>query len=340
MRSVYLNITFGISLAFGLAVFPAYAQQFYEGKTVRIVVGASAGGGFDTYARAIGRHVGRHIAGNPTVIVENRPGAASLIAANYLYKVTEPDGLTVGHFLGSVIFGQVLGQPGIEFDARKFNYVGVPVKETSICALSKKTGISDFRQWLASKQPVKMGSVGRGDFTDDIPKILHSILGLPAQVVAGYKGTSEIRLAVEGGELDGVCMGWDSIKATWRTALDSRDVMVLVQAVSTPHPDLAKVPLAVDFAKTAEGKTLIEVGIHDRSDTFRVYVLPPGTPRDRVETLRRAFRDTLRDPQFLDDAKKSKLSVDPVAGADVQRLVEGLFGLDPQLVAKLKTIFK
>lgn len=340
MKFAYVTAAIGIGLAFNPGVPPTSAQQFYEGKTIRIVVGGPPGGGFDTYARAIGRHIGRHIAGNPTVIVENRPGAASLIAANYLYRVVKPDGLTIGHFFGSLIFGQVLGQPGIEFDARKFEYIGVPVKETSICALSKRAGIADLQQWLASKTPVKMGGVGRGDLTDDIPKILQFALGLPTRVVSGYKGTPEIRLAAEGGEVDGVCMGWDSIKTTWRKALDAGDVIILLQAVPKPHPDIANVPLAVNFAKTAEAKKLIEVGIHDRSASFRPYVLPPGTPEDRVEVLRQAFMDTMRDPQFFEDAKKSKLNIDPVAGADVGKMVGSLFGLEPNLVAKLKAILQ
>jgi tripartite-type tricarboxylate transporter receptor subunit TctC len=340
MRSLCLSLASAIGLALGSGVAPAFAQQFYEGKTVTIVVGASAGGGFDTYARAIGRHIGRHISGDPKIIVENRPGAGSLIAANYLYKAAKPDGLTVGHFLGGLIFGQVLGQPGIEFDARKFEYIGVPVQETSICALSRKSGIADVAQWAASKTPVKMGSVGRGDFTDDIPKILQSTIGVPNQVVAGYKGTAEIRLAVESGELDGVCMGWDSIKATWRRALDAGEVRVLLQVVPKPHPDLAALPLAVDLAKTAEAKSLIEAGIHYRSATFRPYVLPPGTPKDRVEALRRAFTDVMKDRQFMEDAKKSNLEVDPLPGEEVARMVGSLFGIEPRLAARLKAILQ
>jgi len=141
MKFLYLTAAIGTGLVLSLRVLPSSAQQFYEGKTIRIVVGASPGGGFDTYARAIGRHIGRHIAGNPTIIVENKPGAASLIAANHVYKVAKPDGLTIGHFLGALISGQVLGQPGIEFDARKFEYVGVPVKETSPGLVAKLKAI-------------------------------------------------------------------------------------------------------------------------------------------------------------------------------------------------------
>jgi len=318
-----------------------HAQEpFFKGKTIRIVVGFSAGGGYDIYARAIARHMSQHIPGNPTIVVENMAGAASMISANHVYKVARPDGLTIGHFIGGLFLQQVLGRQGIEFDARKFEYLGVPVRESSICALSKKTGFSNIEQWLAAKTPVKLGGIAPGNATDDVPKILQAGIGLPIHLVSGYKGTSEVRLAVEGGEVFGVCMGWDSIKATWRKVLDSGDVAIVLQATARPHPELPKIPLAVSFAKTQEGRRLIEVGIQDMSAIFRPYVLPPGTPKDRMEVLRRAFVETLKDPEFLSAAEKSRLSIDPVSGEEVKKIVSGLFELPPSLVARLKETLK
>jgi len=145
---------------------------------------------------------------------------------------------------------------------------------------------------------------------------------------------------VEGGEVFGVCMGWDSIKATWRKVLDSGDVAIVLQATARPHPELPKIPLAVSFAKTQEGRRLIEVGIQDMSAIFRPYVLPPGTPKDRMEVLRRAFVETLKDPEFLSAAEKSRLSIDPVSGEEVKKIVSGLFELPPSLVARLKETLK
>jgi tripartite-type tricarboxylate transporter receptor subunit TctC len=323
------------------SVEPAGAQEdFYRGKTVRIVVGSSPGGGFDTYARAIARHMGKHIPGNPGVVVENMTGAGSLRAANYLYRIAKPDGLTIGHFLGGLLLGQALGREGIEFDARKFEYLGVPVRETSICALDKKVGFSTVEQWLASKTPVKLGGIAPGNATDDVPKILQAGMGLPLHLVSGYKGTSEVRLAVQGGEVSGVCMGWDSLKATWRKQLDAGETVILVQATPRPHPELPKVPLAVNFAKTQEGRRLIEVGIHDLSAIFRPYALPPGVPKDRLDALRRAFVETLKDPEFLAAAEKSRLSIDPVSGEEVRKIVAGLFELPPALQSRLSETLK
>ena len=318
---------------------PLLAQEsFYKGKTIRIVVGFSPGGGYDTYARAIARHMGKHVPGNPTVIVENMTGAGSLISANHVYKVAKPDGLTIGHFIGGLLLQQLLGRPGIEFEARKFEYVGVPVKDNYAIGLTKASGITSMEKWFAAKTPVKIGGLAPGSATDDVPAILQAALGLPMQIVSGYKGTSDIRLAAEGGEVAGFCTGWESFKSTWRKALDTGEAIIVVQAISKAHPELPRVPLAIQFAKTEEARQLIQVGAHDPGAIARPFVLPPGTPKDRVQLLRKAFLDTLKDPEFLADANKANLDVSPVGGEEIGKIVDNLFRLDPSLVAKLKQI--
>lgn len=315
-------------------------ESFYQGKTMRIVVGFAAGGGFDTYARAISRHMGKHIPGNPTIIVENMGGAGSLIAANHVYKVAKPDGLTLGHFGGGLFMQQLLGGPGIEFDAQKFEFLGVPVQDTRACAFTKASGITSMERWMAAKTPVKVGATAPGDLVHDAPKILQTALGLPIQLVSGYKGTADIRLGAESGELAGGCWGWDSIRATWRTALESGVAVMVVQMVSKPHPQLPKVPLAITYAKTEEARQLIETGVTVPAITNRPYVVPPGTPKDRVQLLRNAFTATMNDPEFQADAKKTKLDLDPIGGEEVQKMIGGIFKLSPSLVAKLKTALK
>lgn len=317
----------------------ASVDDFYKGKSVKIVVGFSAGGGFDTYARAIARHMGKHIPGGPNIVVENMTGAGSLIAANHVFKVAKPDGLTIGHFIGGLFLGQVLGQPGIEFDARKFEFIGAPITDHVVCALTKTSGISSIDRWMASKTPVKMGGIAPGTSTpDNATRILKVALGLPIQLVTGYKGTAEVRLAAEGGEIAGGCWGWDSVSVTWRKALDSGDAVVVLQVNRKNHPDLSNVPQAIKFAKTDEGRRMIDVGIHGDSDIVRTYTLPPGTPKDRVQALRRAFDATLKDPEFVADAKKSRLNIDPVAADEIEKDIAGLFKLDPALITKLKDV--
>jgi tripartite-type tricarboxylate transporter receptor subunit TctC len=313
-------------------------DDFYKGKTIRIVVGFAAGGGFDTYSRVIGRHMGKFIPGNPSIIVENMTGAGSLVAANHVYKVAKPDGLTIGHFIGGLIMQQVMGGSGVEFDARKFGMIGVPVRENVVCALRKETGITSVESWLAAKAPVKLGGTAPGSTTDDVAKILREAIGLPIQLVSGYKGTADIRLAADSGEIAGGCWAWESVKVTWRPALETRDVVVVLQAVPKSHPELTSIPLAINFAKTDEAKKLIEAGIHDTQIFTRPYVLPPGTPKERVQVLRKAFLDTLKDKEFLADAEKTKLDVDPIPGEQVEKIIAGLFKLESGVLAKLKQI--
>ena len=321
------------------AAVPALAQEpYFRGKTIRIVVGFSAGGGYDVYARAIARHMGKHIPGNPSIIVENMAGAASLISANYVYKAAKPDGLTIGHFIGGLFLQQVLGREGVEFDARKFEHLGVPVKDTYSIGITKASGIASFEQWLNSKTPLKIGGTAPGSSTDDVPHVLQAALSLPLQVVSGYKGTADIRIAAESGEVAGFCTGWESFKSTWRKSLDSGEAFIAVQAVAKPHPELPKVPLAINYAKTDEAKKLIQVGAHDPGTLARPFVLPPGTPKDRVQILRKAFADTMADAEFLTEAKKSNLDISPLSGEEAAKTVENIFKIEPTIAAKLKQI--
>ena len=337
---IQLLLATTIGFAVGAIRAPAATNEFYDGKTLRIIVGASAGGGVDTYARTIARHMGKHIPGKPNLVVENMVGAGSLIAANHVYKVAKPDGLTMGSFLGGLVLQKLLGRQGIEFDPLKFEYVGIPGKENYVIGVSKATGINSIEKWMASKTPVKLGGVGSGSGTDDIPKVLAAAAGLPIQLVSGYKGTAEVRLAFNGGEVDGVCIGWGTFASTWRQELDSGDLNVVLQAMPKAHPALAKIPLAIDLAKTDEARKLIQAVAHTNSDILRLYVLPPGTPKDRVRILSKAFIDTLNDREFLAEAEKAKLDIEPLSGQAVETIVANLFKLEPTLVTQLREILQ
>ena len=325
--------------AFFLIAGPGFAAEpdYYRSKTVRIVVGLSAGGGFDVYARALSRHMGKHIPGNPTFVVDNMPGAGSMIAANHVYKSAKPDGLTMGHFVGSLFMQQLLGRPGAEFQAVKYEFVGAPIPEKTACALTKASGITSIDRWFAAKTPVKLGATGSGPIVD-VPKILKVAVGLPIQLVLGFKGTADIRLAAESGELAGACWSWDGIKSTWTRGIESGDVNIVLQALAKPLADLPKVPLAISYAKTDEARQLIQVGIHDAADVARPFVMPPGTPKERVQIIRQAFIATLKDPAFLAEAEKSKLDVDPVTGEALEKIVAGIYKMNPAMLAKLKEV--
>ena len=204
----------------------------------------------------------------------------------------------------------------------------------------KSTGITSIDQWLASKTPIKLGGVGAGSATDDIPKLLAATIGLPMQLVSGYKGTADVRLAFNGGEVVGICNAWESFKATWRKELDSGEVVLLLQNIAKPHPDLPKLPLAINYAKTPEAQKLIRSIVHSVGPTARPYVLPPNTPKDRVQILRKAFVDTMKDADFLAEAKKAKLDINSLDGAELESNVREVFNLEPALIPRAKEILK
>jgi len=320
---------------------PADAQEvFYRSKTIRVIVGLAPGGGFDTYSRVIARHMGKHIPGTPTMVVDNMPGAASLLAANHVYKVAKPDGLTIGNFVGGLVFQQILGLPGVAFDGPKFEYLGVPAQDNFIIGIAKSTGITSVEQWKASGTILKIGGVAPGGGTDDIPKVLKATLGLPLQMVSGYKGTGPVRLAFNAGEVQGISNSLESFRSTWRAELEKGEVIYLVQANLKPHPEIPNVPWAADLTKNEEARKMILTAARVNGVLNRFYVLPPGTPKERVLLLRKAFMDTMTDPEFLADAQKAKLDLDPIDGEEIQRQVRELFNLDPPLVAKMREILK
>ncbi|MBM4263872.1 MAG: hypothetical protein FJ145_20925 [Deltaproteobacteria bacterium] len=315
----------------------AAQENVYRGKTLRIIVGTSAGGGFDTYTRTLARHFGRHVPGQPAIVVENMPGAGHLIGANHMYKVAKPDGLTIGHFHGGWFLYQLFKRPGIEFDATQYEFIGSPIRESRACAFTKASGITSVERWLASKTPVKIGGIG-GGAPDDIARMLAATTALPIQLVAGYKGTAEIRLAAEAGELAGGCWTWDSIRSTWSKAIQSGEAIVVLQAVAKPHPELPNVPLATSLAKNDEARQLIQAGIQEPAEYYRPFVAPPRTPKHVVETLRRAFDNTMKDPEFLADAQKAKLDIEPLTGKEMEAMVARLFKLSPAMASKLNDV--
>ena len=332
-------ILIAISLLLGAEA--GFAQDsYYRGKVLRIIVGFPPGGGYDTYTRLLARHWGKHIPGNPTIVVDNMSGAGSMISANYLYKVAKPDGLTVGHFIGGLFLQQLLGKPGIEFDARRFEYIGAPAQDVFLIGVSKASGIASVQQWLASKTVIKFGGSGFGAGTDDIPALVREVMGLPLQLVAGYKGTADIRLAFNNGEIHGVANSWQSIRSTWRNELESGQLNIILHVALKAHPDLTKYPLAGEMVKNEDGRKLIQAVTQVHGASVRPYVLPPNTPKDRVQMLRKAFSDTMKDESLLTEAQKANIDINPVYGEELAKSVQGVLQLESGLVGKLKEILK
>ena len=313
------------------------AEQFYEGQTLRFVVASSPGGGWDTYTRIIARHIAKHIDGNPRTAVENKPGAGGLIGVTYLYHQAKPDGLTIGSWQGGLALQQYLGTGGTPFDPTKFEVIGVPVGNTQVCVINKSTGITTLDAWINSKRPVKLTGLAPGSPASDVPRVLSAAVALPLQLVDGYKGGAEARLAIESGEADGMCgVPWEVAKATWQKLLPNMNV--LLQVVAKPHADLPNVPLAVSLAKTKEARQLLEVGIQDPAAVSTIFTAPPGTPKQNVAILRKAFSGTMKDPDFLAEAKKSRIEIDPVNIEEAVAIISSFAKIPPELLTKLKEV--
>lgn len=316
----------------------AFAEGYYKGKTLRIIVGSSPGGGFDAYARLIGRHIGKYLPGHPTLVVQNMTGAGNLIAANYTYLKAKPDGLTMGHWVGGLVLHQALGKKGIKFDARKFEWVGVPKPSYIACVVSKKSGVTSFKDWQDRKKPLKLGGMGPGSSISDVPRLLKELIGLPIHLIEGYGGAAPIRLAIDRGEVDGGCWGPDVIIRMVRRELESGEYNFVVQTGDGRHSKLPDVPNAMEYVKTDEAKTIMSVGIDNRQRIMRGFMLPPKTPKKLVDGLRSAFLKVFTDTELLAQARKAKMVIAPIPGERVQQSVNEFFSLDPVLAKKLKAI--
>ena len=334
--TIRLSLVAALGVILGTAA-PLRAQEFLRDKTLTFIVGYSPGGTYDQYARLIARHIGKHVTGNPARVVENMPGAGGIIAANHLYNRVKPDGLTIGAWASPLILQQIMGNDATKFDARKVGWVGVPGPYDTVCQFNRESGIKTVDDWFASKRPMKIASIGPGTSLSDVPKLLKEALNLPLDMVEGYKGGAEVRLAVEGGEVDGLCASWQATKVTWRSQFESGKIHVVLQATLKSHPDLKKVPLAINYAKTEEARTLLRV-----ADNVHGYQFPfstaPGTPPDRLKVLQDAFVKTLRDPELLAEAKKADLEIAPIDGPTTAKTFAGLYDLPAPLIAKLKDI--
>jgi tripartite-type tricarboxylate transporter receptor subunit TctC len=231
-----------------------------------------------------------------------------------------------------------MGQKEITFDAARFEHVGGVAKVEIACGFAKASGIDSVEKWLAQKSAPRMPGTAPGTGGHDTSRLLHATLGVPMQLVLGYKSTGEMRLAMERGEVHGICNGWETFRSLWKKSIESGDMIMVLQALPKPHADLPKVPLAINYARTEESKQLIQLGAHDVSAIARPFVLPPSTPRDRVQIIRSAFTATMGDPGFLADAERANLDIAPLSGAELEKTVRGILKSPPALLSKLKQI--
>lgn len=317
------------------------ADEFYRGKTVEIIVGYSPGGGFDTYARLIARHLGRHLPGEPAVQVRNMAGAGSLVAAHYLYGKAKPDGLTLGLFNGGLVLQQALEAPSIRFRSDEFGWVGAPARSYPSCMISAASGVTSLAELLTTTRPLKFGTTLGGALSYQVPTLLNAFLGTHIELVAGYAGSAELRLALQQGEIDGACWGWESLSVTGRALLAAEGAERLIPiAVEGDVPDPAA--QALPQMSAALRDPVQQVAFQTWANTHlllgRPFAVPPQTPPERLALLRDAFAATLRDPALLAEAAAAQLTIQPIAGAELERVVAELLTMPPAIKAALSVL--
>ncbi len=313
------------------------AEDFYQGKNIRFIVGYAPGGGYDTYTRAIARYIGRFIPGNPSAVVENMEGAGSLLAANYMYNKANADGLTVGDFNSGMVTQQTLDSRGVRFDARKFGWIGAPVRGLPTCMVMGFTGLRTLAGVMKSSDRIKFGGTRAGASSDDLPKIMNALMGTKFKVISGYKGTGPIRVALQRREIEGLCSGWESMRVTARALLDAKGDDKLIPFIVHGKSQDEEVKDLPQFTKVIKGEENLAAfrAWVNQYDFQRPLMVPPNTPKDRLETLRRALQKTLSDSEFLAEAKKSKMLIDNVTGKDIERSVDEMLSISPQIKKKL-----
>jgi tripartite-type tricarboxylate transporter receptor subunit TctC len=315
----------------------AIGQEFYRDQTIRFIVGQAAGGGYDTYTRTIARYIAKHIPGNPTTVVDNMTGAGSLVAANFLYNNAKADGLTVGMWNSALVFNQAMGDKNVKFDARRFGWIGAPSKSVPVCLIMGSAGPKTIDEIVKSGKPLRMGGTGPGSHSIDMPLMLNRMVGTKFTVVSGYQGTAQIKIALQRREVDGHCTNWDSVLATQKDLLDGKGDERLI-----PFILHAAVPEA-----EAKGVTLVSEAIKNDSHmrAYRAYMAQmeysrpfttvPNTPKDRLDILRRAFKATLADGDFLAQANRLRLDINYVSGEEAEKWVAEVLSLPSQLKEEL-----
>ena len=329
------------ALAASIALVPAAAcaaqsvRDFYARKTITLYIGSSVGGGYDLHGRLLGRHIGRHIPGNPTVVPINMDGAGSLRLINWLYTAAPKDGTVFAIVNRGAAFVPLLGDRRLaHYDPRRFHWIGSANDEVGVCVAVARTGIRSFAQ--LKQRELVVGNTGDGADGTFMTTLVRDLLGAKVRAIAGYPGGAEIYLAMERGEVDGMCgLAWSTIKSTRPQWLQQRWVNVLIQLGLRKHPDLPDVPFVMDLAQSAEERAILRL-ILLRGAFGRPFVAPPATPADRVAALRSAFAATMTDPAFLADAARARAEVAPVSADALHALIAEAYAAPPARVERAR----
>src|SRR5262245_18078381 len=315
----------------------AEAGDFYRGKTLRILVGYGTGTGYDVYARLLGRHIAKHIAGQPAIVIQNMPGAASLTMMNYLYNVAARDGTAIGLPAHGVFIKPLFGNDNAKFDARRITWVGSMSRDTATCCTWHTSRIARIED--AMQREVLVGSSGVNGSSHQFPLILNALVGTKFRALLGYVDSAGVGLAMERGELEGYCsFTWGSIKSARPKWIEKRQINLLLQLAISKHPELAQVPLIMDYAKDESTRQAFALVFADQ-EIGRPVVGPPDLPADRLEALRRAFDATMKDQDFRADAARMAIDIDPIDAVAAERILARIYATPKDVIERVKAIY-
>jgi tripartite-type tricarboxylate transporter receptor subunit TctC len=332
-------VALAAALAWCAALAPAHAEgaeEFYKSHPLSIVIGFPPASAYDLYGRAVGRHIGRHLPGNPAVVPVNKPGASSLTAANYLYSIAPKDGSVIGILSRSAPLDPLLGNPGSKLEPRKFTWLGSVGNEVSVCVAWQASAVKRFDDLM--DRDFVVAAAGLSTDTGVFALVLKNLFGARMKIISGYPGGAEISKAIETGEVDGRCgWSWSGVKASKPDWLAQKKINILVQLGLQKAPDLPTVPLITDLAKTQEQRQILKL-VFGPQEFAWPFAAPPDLAPERKQLLRAAFDATLTDPEFLEDARRMALDVNPVSGRAVEALIEELYGTSDDVVAKTRRV--
>jgi tripartite-type tricarboxylate transporter receptor subunit TctC len=340
MRSRRARLAGGAIFSLLLLTTPVAAQpggDTFAAKSVAMIIGFGPGGGYDLWGRTVGRHIGRHLPGAPSVIPQNMPGAGSYAAASYIFNIAPKDGSVLGIIARDAALGPLSGATGARFDPTRLSWIGTPTKETNVCVAYHTSQVKSVLD-LYDKQLI-VGDTGPGTGTRSYPKALNELLGMKFKLVGGFPASSDVFLAMERGEVEGICESLDSIKIRRPDWIPTRKISILFQGGAEPNPELDGVPFVLDLALTGEQRQALEF-LYAGQGIGRPFVAPPDLPPDRLKMLRDAFKATMTDPAFVAEAQKSKLDLEPEDGEHLAVLIAKIYATPKPIVDKITGMIK
>jgi tripartite-type tricarboxylate transporter receptor subunit TctC len=336
IRHIHL-IALAVTAALGAGQAAAQTpEEFYKGKTVDLVIGYPPGGSNDTWGRLLGRHLGKHIPGKPTVVVKNMPGAGSFLAANTIYTVSPKDGTVIGIAAPTTPLDERLGTKGVRFKTAEFNWIGRVDSLVNMVFMWHTSPVKTFADALTRQ--ATLSGTGVGSTVYIYPTVTNHVLGTKFKIVLGYKGSGESMLAVERGEVEGHSTSWVALKVAHSDWVRDKKVAILVQFAHKRHPEMADIPTVVELAKNDEQRAILGAVVN-AAEVGSAFFTTPGVPADRVTALRRAFDATMKDPEFLAEVERTRLRVNPVSGEELQKLVASVSDLAPGLLEKVRAAY-